>query len=74
MASLAGGFAVTGALYGAGLKQQRETKKEAQARREATPAERIAILEQTRSGLTAKKKVLDTKIAEIEARAIKPDG
>ena len=27
MASLAGGFAVTGALYGAGLKQQQETKK-----------------------------------------------
>ena len=27
MASLAAGFAVTGALYGAGLKQQQETKK-----------------------------------------------
>ena len=26
MASLAAGFAVTGALYGAGLKQQQETK------------------------------------------------
>ena len=48
--------------------------QEAQARRETTPAERIAILEQTRSGLIAKKRVLDTKIAEIEARSTKPDG
>ena len=48
--------------------------QEAQARRETIPAERIAILEQTRSGLTAKKKILETKIAEVEGRASKLDG
>ena len=105
MASVAAGLAVTGALYGAGLKQQQETKKvrnfrlspslrarqhrsrlvfrvdnfadfcypvqEAQIRRETTPADRIAILEQTRSGLTAKKNILETKIAEVEGRVSK---
>lgn len=45
--------------------------QEAQVRRETTPADRIAILEQTRSGLTAKKKILETKIAEVEGRVSK---
>ena len=38
------------------------------ARREMTPAEKIALLEQTRSGLVARKIGLENKIRQLEAR------
>ena len=43
------------------------------ARREMTPAEKIAILEQTRSGLVARKIGLENKIRQLEARRVKTE-
>ncbi|KAK3168991.1 hypothetical protein OEA41_005439 [Lepraria neglecta] len=74
MAASAGVLAVAGAWYGAGLKEKQEKKQKVEARREATPADKIAILEQTRSALMAKKAGLETKIAEVEARKSRPEG
>ncbi|MCJ1291952.1 hypothetical protein MMC34_003502 [Xylographa carneopallida] len=58
----------TGAWYGAGLKAHQERKQEVVAIREATTAERIAMLESTRGQLIAKKIGLERKIEELERR------
>jgi len=58
----------TGAWYGAGLKMRHEANEVVQKRREATPAEKIAQLEEQRSGLIAKRLGLERKIVELEAR------
>lgn len=39
-----------------------------QARKEVTPAERIALLEQTKAGLVLRKSGLENKIKQLEAR------
>lgn len=39
-----------------------------QARNEATPAERIALLEQTKAGLVSRKNGLENKIKQLESR------
>ncbi|KAL3422753.1 hypothetical protein PVAG01_06910 [Phlyctema vagabunda] len=57
-----------GAWYGAGLKIQKEHKEEVQKRREATPAEKIALLEETRGTWTAKRAGLERKLHEIQMR------
>jgi len=59
----------TGAWYGAGLKTKQEIKDVVQKQREASPAEKIAQLEEHRGGLVAKRIGLERKIAELEARA-----
>ncbi|KAN0119772.1 hypothetical protein V8E51_001980 [Hyaloscypha variabilis] len=59
----------TGAWYGAGLKTKSELKQIAEKRREATPAEKIAQLEEQRGGLIAKRLGLEKKIKELEMRA-----
>jgi len=59
----------TGAWYGAGLKTKSELKQLAEKRREATPAEKIALLEERRGGLVAKRLGLEKKIKELEMRA-----
>jgi len=59
----------TGAWYGAGLKTKSELKQLAEKRREATPAEKIAQLEEQRGGLIAKRLGLEKKIKELEMRA-----
>jgi hypothetical protein len=41
----------------------------AEKRREATPAEKIAQLEEQRGGLIAKRLLLEKKIKELEKRA-----
>ncbi|KAL9072596.1 MAG: hypothetical protein Q9161_003454 [Pseudevernia consocians] len=66
--------AVTGAWYGAGLKTKQEIKEKVKARAEATPADKMAILEQTRSGLMAKKIGLEQKISQLEARVARKGG
>ncbi|CAF9911206.1 hypothetical protein IMSHALPRED_009965 [Imshaugia aleurites] len=65
---------VTGAWYGAGLKTNQEIKQDVKARAEATPTEKIAYLEQTRSGLMAKKIGLEQKISQLEARVARNGG
>ncbi|RDW80231.1 hypothetical protein BP6252_04869 [Coleophoma cylindrospora] len=57
-----------GAWYGAGLKTQQEIKTEIKKRHEATPAEKIAQLEESRGALVAKRLGLERKIEEIERR------
>lgn len=42
--------------------------KEVKARGEATPADKIAFLEQTKSGLVGKRKEIERKISQLEAR------
>ncbi|KAI9791355.1 MAG: hypothetical protein M1835_000372 [Candelina submexicana] len=61
----------TGAWYGAGLKTRQEFKQEIQARRDATPAEKIAQLESARGSLLARRSGLERKIADLEARKSK---
>ncbi|TVY23808.1 hypothetical protein LHYA1_G006776 [Lachnellula hyalina] len=63
------GVTATGAWYGAGLKIQRDAKRDVQKRYEATPAEKIAQLEEQRGGLVAKRIGLEKKIQELELRA-----
>jgi len=58
----------SGTWYGAGLKMRQETNEIVQKRREATPAEKIAQLEEQRGSLIAKRLGLERKIAELEAR------
>jgi len=43
--------------------------QKAEARKQATPAERIALLEQTRMGLVSRRTTLEDKIAQLEARS-----
>lgn len=59
----------TGAWYGAGLKIKSEHKQEVQRRREASPTEKIAQLEESRGALVAKRLGLEKKIHELEMRA-----
>jgi len=60
---------MTGAWYGAGLKSKKEVKQVVQKQREATATEKIAILEEQRQGLMAKRYGLERKINELEMRA-----
>ncbi|KAM0800102.1 hypothetical protein BDR22DRAFT_889763 [Usnea florida] len=60
---------VTGAWYGAGLKIKQEFKQEVKTRVEASPADRIAFLEEARSRLVSNKTALESKISQLEARA-----
>lgn len=60
---------MTGAWYGAGLKTSSEIKQKVEKAREATPAEKIARLEETRGALVAKRLGLEKKIRELEMRA-----
>lgn len=66
--------AVTGAWYGAGLKTKQQVKQAVKVRAEATHADKIASLEQIRSGLMAKKIGLEQKIAQLEARIARKGG
>ncbi|TVY83166.1 hypothetical protein LSUE1_G005310 [Lachnellula suecica] len=59
----------TGAWYGAGLKIQKDVKKNVQKQTQASPADKIAILEEQRGALIAKRMGLERKIQEVEARA-----
>jgi len=59
----------TGAWYGAGLKTTHEIKDKVKKQREATPAERVAVLEEQRGALIAKRLGLEKKIQQIEMRA-----
>lgn len=64
-----GAITATGVWYGAGLKTRSEWKQVAEERREATPAEKIAQLQEHRGGLVAKKLALEKKIRDLEMRA-----
>ncbi|KUJ23622.1 uncharacterized protein LY89DRAFT_680343 [Mollisia scopiformis] len=59
----------TGAWYGAGLKTDQEIKEKVKKQREATPAEKIAVLEEQRGALVAKRLGLEKKIQQLEMRA-----
>lgn len=51
------------------MKIKKEHKQEIQRIREATPAEKIAQLEQSKGALIAKRMGLEKKIHELEMRA-----
>jgi len=57
-----------GAWYGAGLKTEQQQNSVATKRVEATVAERVALLEEQKGALLAKKIGLERKLAEIQAR------
>ncbi|EHL00999.1 hypothetical protein GLAREA_02373 [Glarea lozoyensis ATCC 20868] len=57
-----------GAWYGAGLKIQSEEKKIMKERLEATPAEKIKLLEQQRIELLTKRHGIEKKIRQLEMR------
>ncbi|TVY56266.1 hypothetical protein LCER1_G002957 [Lachnellula cervina] len=59
----------TGAWYGAGLRIQSDVKTDERKRYEATPADKIAVLEEQRGGLVAKRIGLEKKVREVELRA-----
>lgn len=59
----------TGAWYGAGLKTKSEIKEKMKKHREATPEEKIAVLEERRGTLIAKRLGLEKKIQQLEMRA-----
>ncbi|KAE8448763.1 hypothetical protein EG329_008979 [Mollisiaceae sp. DMI_Dod_QoI] len=59
----------TGAWYGAGLKTKSEIEEKVKKRREATPAEKIVVLEEQRGALIAKRLGLEKKIQQLEMRA-----
>ncbi|EUC48231.1 hypothetical protein COCMIDRAFT_87986 [Bipolaris oryzae ATCC 44560] len=66
---------ITGTIYGAGLKGQQEIKQQKRQILQATPEERIAQLEVTRSDLVLKKNEMERKIAMIvEKRRAKEQG
>ncbi|KAK3337497.1 hypothetical protein B0T19DRAFT_397113 [Cercophora scortea] len=58
----------TGTIYGAGLKTQKEWKEEKQKIREATPEEKISVLQQRRKQLEKQKHELDVKLTELQKR------
>ncbi|KAH8597865.1 hypothetical protein B0O99DRAFT_507404 [Bisporella sp. PMI_857] len=59
---------VVGSIYGAGLKTRQEVQKESERRHEASPAEKIALLQENRGALVAKRIGLEKKIRELEMR------
>ncbi|KAH6668191.1 hypothetical protein B0J14DRAFT_566740 [Halenospora varia] len=60
---------MVGAWYGAGLKIQSEQKTAAEQILEASPAQKIAQLEERRGELIAKRLGLEKKIRQVEMRA-----
>ncbi|KAL2042747.1 hypothetical protein N7G274_004506 [Stereocaulon virgatum] len=74
LAASTGIIAAVGAWYGAGLKKNQEKKQAVEARRQATTADKIAILEEARLALITKKNALETKIAEVEGRHYNAEG
>jgi len=60
---------ISATLFGAGLKQDQQVKANKRKVREATPAEKIAVLEEHRGGLVAKRNGIERKIEEIRKRA-----
>ncbi|RDL41033.1 Uncharacterized protein BP5553_01012 [Venustampulla echinocandica] len=57
-----------GVWYGAGLKMRNEAKQVAQKRRETPPEEKIAILEEQRGELVAKRMALERKLNQLDMR------
>ncbi|KAK3695576.1 hypothetical protein B0T22DRAFT_478219 [Podospora appendiculata] len=57
-----------GTIYGAGLKTQKEWKEEKQKIQEATPEEKISVLQQRRKNLERQKHELDVKLMELQKR------
>ncbi|KAI9788852.1 MAG: hypothetical protein M1816_006516 [Peltula sp. TS41687] len=74
LAASAATIVATGAFYGAGLKTQTERKHEQRIQMEATPAERIAHLEQRKGILVAKRNGLQKKIDEIRERMARKEA
>ncbi|KLJ11609.1 hypothetical protein EMPG_13217 [Blastomyces silverae] len=59
---------ITGSLYGASLRIDRDAKKEAEKQRSATPAEKIQALEATREELVKRRASLEKQIGDLRAR------
>ncbi|KAF2622674.1 hypothetical protein BU25DRAFT_300362, partial [Macroventuria anomochaeta] len=59
---------VTGTIYGAGLKTDREVKQERKRYQQATPEEIISQLEIARDDLMMKKKEMERKIAGFQEK------
>ncbi|KAG8528640.1 uncharacterized protein KY384_006327 [Bacidia gigantensis] len=62
---------VTGALLGAQLKTEQQAVKNAKQMREASPSEKIEILEQTKHKILVQKRSLEEKIESLHARQAK---
>ncbi|KAI9709956.1 MAG: hypothetical protein M1820_003034 [Bogoriella megaspora] len=68
MAGSVAGIVACGTWFGAGLKTQHQASEKQQDRREATVAERVALLETSRNALVLKKTLLERKIEDYERR------
>ncbi|KAF3048257.1 hypothetical protein E8E12_011528 [Didymella heteroderae] len=80
MTAAVAGITVTGTIYGAGLKTDREVKQERKRYQQASPEEIISQLQIARDDLEMKKREMERKIAgfhekrklkEIEAQKLK---
>ncbi|PQE24488.1 hypothetical protein CJF30_00009956 [Rutstroemia sp. NJR-2017a BBW] len=60
---------VVGAVTGARLKADQEGKQQVEKSREASIEQRIAVLEEQRGSLVAKKLDLERKIKQVEMKA-----
>ncbi|KAL1836105.1 hypothetical protein VTJ49DRAFT_5565 [Mycothermus thermophilus] len=60
---------ITGTIYGAGLKTQREWKTEKEKVEQLSADQRIALLEQHRADLMRQKREIEAKLAEVRARS-----
>jgi len=59
---------ISATLFGAGLKQNQQVAANKRQLAEATPAEKIKVLEEHRGGLVAKRNGVERKIEEIRRR------
>ncbi|KAI0395174.1 hypothetical protein F5Y17DRAFT_218721 [Xylariaceae sp. FL0594] len=59
---------IVGAIYGAGLKTQQEYKAEKRQIIQATPEERVRVLESRRAALVAERLPLERKLEELRRR------
>ncbi|KAL2269390.1 hypothetical protein VTJ83DRAFT_1574 [Remersonia thermophila] len=64
---------ITGTIYGAGLKTQREWKTEKKKVEQLSADQRIAMLEQHRADLVRQKREIEAKLAEVRARSQQTD-
>ncbi|KAF3043872.1 hypothetical protein E8E11_004902 [Didymella keratinophila] len=80
MTAAVAGITITGTIYGAGLKTDREAKQERKRYQQASPEEMISHLQIARDDLEMKKREMERKIAgfhekrrlkEIEAQRLK---
>ncbi|KAJ5194465.1 hypothetical protein N7491_001803 [Penicillium cf. griseofulvum] len=62
---------ITGTLYGAGLKTQKEIAETAKQRQESTFDEQTKALQNMRSNLVARRGIIENQIRDLDARVLK---